>query len=68
MALLASINVNYKKSYILIMKMLSLKSLIENNFLLYLLNVLRFVLQESVLAFLLFLIYVNDTSQSLALL
>lgn len=68
MALLASINVNYKKSYILIMKMLSLKSLIENNFLLYLLNVLRFVLQESVLAFLLFLIYVNDTSLSLALL
>ena len=68
MALLASINVNYKKCYILIMKMLSLKSLIENNFLLYLLNVLRFVLQESVLAFLLFLIYVNDTSQSLALL
>lgn len=68
MALLASINVNYKKSYILIMKMLSLKSLIENNFLLYLLNVLRFVLQESVLAFLLFLIYVNDMSQSLALL
>ena len=68
MALLASINVNYKKSYILIMKMLSLKSLIENNFLLYLLNVLRFVLQESVLAFLMFLIYVNDTSQSLALL
>ena len=50
------------------MKMLSLKSLIENNFLLYLLNVLRFVLQESVLAFLLFLIYVNDMSQSLALL
>lgn len=68
MALLASINVYYKKSYILIMKMLSLKSLIENNFLLYLLNVLRFVLQESVLAFLLFLIYVNDMSQSLALL
>ena len=67
MALLASINVNHKKSYILIMKML-LKSLIENNFLLYLLNVLRFVLQESVLAFLLFLIYVNDMSQSLALL
>ena len=68
MALLASINVYYKKSYILIMKMLSLKSLIENNFLLYLLNVLRFVLQESVLAFLLFLIYVNGMSQSLALL
>lgn len=68
MALLASINVYYKKSYILIMKMLSLKSLIENNFLLYLLNVLCFVLQESVLAFLLFLIYVNDMSQSLALL
>ena len=68
MALLASINVYYKKSYILIMKMLSLKSLIENNFLLYLLNVLRFVLQESVLAFLLFLIYVSDMSQSLALL
>ena len=68
MALLASINVYYKKSYILIMKMLSLKSLIENNFLLYLFNVLRFVLQESVLAFLLFLIYVNDMSQSLALL